>query len=88
MKKQITRREFVQTTAAASAAVAIAPLAGCSSSPFESKGLPTSILGNTGVIVPRLGFGCGSRWMSVESNDEAHEIIEYAFNNGLYSEVD
>ena len=84
MKKKITRREFVQTTAAASAAVAIAPLAGCSSSPYDPKGLPTSILGNTGVKVPRLGFGCGSRWMSVESNDEAHEIIEYAFNNGLY----
>jgi len=84
MKKKITRREFVQTTAAASAAVAIAPLAGCSSSPYDPKGLPTSILGNTGVKVPRLGFGCGSRWMTVESNDEAHEIIEYAFNNGMY----
>jgi predicted aldo/keto reductase-like oxidoreductase len=84
MKKKITRREFVQTTAAASAAVAIAPLAGCSSSPFDPKGLPTSILGNTGVVVPRLGFGCGSRWMVVENDDEALEIIEYAFNNGLY----
>ena len=84
MKKQITRREFVQTTAAASAAVAIAPLAGCSSSPYDPKGLPTSILGNTGVKVPRLGFGCGSRWMSVESNDEAHAILEHAFNNGMY----
>ncbi|MEE9463737.1 MAG: aldo/keto reductase, partial [Bacteroidales bacterium] len=84
MKKKITRREFVQTTAAASAAVAIAPLAGCSSSPFDPKGLPTSILGNTGVVVPRLGFGCGSRWMVFENDDEALEIIEYAFNNGLY----
>ncbi len=84
MKKKITRRELVQTTAAASAAVAIAPLAGCSSSPFDPKGLPTSILGNTGVVVPRLGFGCGSRWMVVENDDEALEIIEYAFNNGLY----
>jgi predicted aldo/keto reductase-like oxidoreductase len=84
MKKKITRREFVQTTAAASAAVAMAPLAGCNSSPFDPKGLPTSILGDTGVKVPRLGFGCGSRWMSVESNDEAIEILEYAFNNGLY----
>jgi aryl-alcohol dehydrogenase-like predicted oxidoreductase len=84
MKKKITRREFVQTTAAASAAVAIAPLAGCSTSPFDPKGLPTSILGNTGVVVPRLGFGCGSRWMAIENDDEALEIIEYAFNNGLY----
>lgn len=84
MKKKLTRREFVQTTAAASAAIAIAPLAGCSSSPFDPKGLPTSVLGNTGVVVPRFGFGCGSRWMSVESNDEAIAILEYAFNNGMY----
>lgn len=84
MKKKITRREFVQTTAAASAAVAITPLAGCSSSPYDPKGLPTSKLGNTGVVVPRLGYGCGSRWMAVEDNDEAHAIIEHAFNNGMY----
>lgn len=84
MKKKITRREFVQTTAAASAVVAITPLVGCSSSPYDSKGLPTSILGNTGARVPRLGFGCGSRWMSVENDDEALEILEYAFNNGMY----
>jgi predicted aldo/keto reductase-like oxidoreductase len=84
MKKKLTRREFVQTTAAASAAVAITPLAGCSSSPFDPKGLPTSILGNTGVRVPRLGFGCGSRWMSIEDDDKALEVLEYAFNNGLY----
>ena len=84
MKKKITRREFVQTTAAASAAVAITPLAGCSSSPYDPKGLPTSKLGNTGVVVPRLGYGCGSRWMAVEDNDEAHAIIEHAYNNGMY----
>ncbi len=84
MKKKLTRREFVQTTAAASAAIAIAPLAGCSTSPYDPKGLPTSILGNTGVLVPRLGFGCGSRWMAVENDDEALAILDYAFNNGLY----
>lgn len=84
MKKKITRREFVQTTAAASAAVAITPLVGCSTSPYDAKGLPTVKLGSTGVVAPRLGFGCGSRWMSVESNDEAHAILEHAFNNGMY----
>ena len=84
MKKKITRREFVQTTAAASAAVAITPLAGCSFSPFDPKGLPTSKLGNTGVVVPRLGFGLGSRWMAIKDDDKALEILEYAFNNGLY----
>ena len=85
MKKRITRREFVQTTAAAATSLALAPAAGCAlSSPYDSKGLPTVKLGNTGAVVPIMGFGCGSRWMSVQDNDEALEILESAFNQGLY----
>lgn len=86
MKKKITRRQFVQTTAAAAATVAIAPVAGCSgiSSPYDPKGLPTAKLGNTGVRVPRMGFGCGSRWMSVEDDDQALQILENALDQGLY----
>lgn len=86
MKRKITRRKFVQTTAAAAATVGIAPLAGgCApASPFDAKGLPTVKLGNTGVLVPRLGFGCGSRWMAVQDDQKALEILESAFNQGLY----
>jgi aryl-alcohol dehydrogenase-like predicted oxidoreductase len=85
MKKKITRREFVQTTAAATATVAFMPALGCTgSSSFDAKGLPTVKLGKTGVRVPLLGFGCGSRWMSVEDDDKALEILEYAFDQGLY----
>jgi len=85
MKKRITRREFVQTTAAAAATMAMSPTIGCSgSSPYDPKGLPTVALGKTGAEVPILGFGCGSRWMSVEDNDTALEILETAFNQGLY----
>ncbi len=86
MKKKITRRQFVQTTAAATATVAIAPSFGCSnlSSPYDSKGLPTVKLGGTGVQVPILGFGCGSRWMTVENDDQALGLLEYALDQGLY----
>lgn len=85
MKKEITRRKFVQTTAAAAASVALAPVTGCAApSPYDAKGLPTVKLGNTGATVPRMGFGCGSRWMSVQDNDKALEILETAFNQGLY----
>jgi len=86
LKKKITRRQFVQTTAAATASVAIAPAAGCSgiSSPYDSKGLPTVTLGNTGVQVPLLGYGLGSRWMSVESDEKALQMLEYALDQGLY----
>lgn len=85
MKKKITRREFVQTTAAATATVALVPAAACSSSsPYDSKGLPTVELGKTGAVVPILGFGCGSRWMSVQDTDKALGILESAFNQGMY----
>jgi len=85
MKKPITRRKFVKTTAAAAATMAMTPTLGCSgSSPYDSKGLPTVALGKTGAVVPILGFGCGSRWMSVKSNDQALKILESAFDQGLY----
>ena len=50
MNRKITRRKFVQTTAAATATVAIGPLAGgCNTaSPYDPKDLPTVKLGKTG----------------------------------------
>jgi predicted aldo/keto reductase-like oxidoreductase len=84
MDRKITRRKFVQVSAAAAATVAITPVTGCASpSPYDSKGLPTVKLGQTGATVPRMGFGCGSRWMAVADNDKALEILESAFNQGL-----
>ncbi len=86
MKKTITRRRFIETTLVGSAAVAMAPALGCKtlSNPYDPKGLPTRLLGNTGVTVPILGFGCGSRYMAVEDDNEALRILEHALNNGLY----
>jgi aryl-alcohol dehydrogenase-like predicted oxidoreductase len=85
MNQKISRRQFVQTTAAAAATVAICPVTGCTAtSPYNPKGLPTIKLGKTGAIVPLMGFGCGSRWMAVQDNDLALDILESAFNQGLY----
>jgi predicted aldo/keto reductase-like oxidoreductase len=85
MNRKISRRKFVQVSAAAAATIAITPVTGCTSpSPYDSKGLPTVKLGRTGAIVPRMGFGCGSRWMTVSDNEKALEILESAFNQGLY----
>ncbi len=86
MKKNITRRKFVKTTLAGTAAISVAPAFAGSmgKNPYDAKGLPTRILGNTGVEVPIIGFGLGSRWMSVEDDDKALEILEYALDNGLY----
>jgi len=83
--RTITRRQFVQTTAAAAATVAISPVTGCTSpSPYDPKGLPTVNLGKTRAEVPLMGFGCGSRWMAIPDNEMALEILETAFNQGLY----
>ena len=85
MNHKISRRQFVQATSAAAATVAIAPFTGCAaSSPYDAKGLPTVKLGRTGASVPLMGFGCGSRWMAVPDNDKALDILESAFNQGLY----
>lgn len=86
MKKKITRRAFVQTSAAATAALTLAPATACSSgnSPYETKDIPTVAFGKTGVELPRLGFGCGSRWMAVEDDDKALEMLEYGLAHGIY----
>lgn len=86
MSQKINRREFVKTTAAVTASMAILPVQGCSgkSSPYDARGLPTVQLGSTGVRVPLMGFGCGSRWMSVEDDDTALGLLEYALSQGLY----
>ena len=86
MKKKITRRNFVKTTIAGTAAVAVTPTIGCTNlgNPYDSKNLPTRMLGNTGVRVPLIGYGCGSRWMSEQNDDIALEILETALDNGIY----
>jgi len=83
MKKEITRRDFIKGSMAASVAIAGGGLvSGCN--PYNSKGLATSILGKTGVEIPRIALGLGSRWCSVDDEDQALEIISYALDKGLY----
>lgn len=82
-KKEITRREFIRTTGAVTAGAVIMPSVACSSSPFDAKGLPTTILGQTGVRIPVMIMGLGSRFMGVQE-EKGHEILETALKNGLY----
>jgi uncharacterized protein len=82
-KKDLTRREFIKTTGAVSAGVILAPQVACSASPYDAKGLPTAILGKTGVRIPKMIMGLGSRFMAV-SEEKGLEILETALNKGLY----
>lgn len=84
MKKiDLTRREFIKTTGAVTAGVILAPAAACSSSPFDAKGIPTTILGKTGVRIPKMVLGLGSRFMAADE-DTGLKILETALENGLY----
>jgi uncharacterized protein len=82
-KKDFTRRDFIKATGAVTAGVVLAPSAACSASPYDAKGLPTAILGKTGVRIPRLIMGLGSRFMAVDEN-KGLEILETALSKGLY----
>ena len=81
--KNLTRRNFIKTTGALTAGAILAPTVACSTSPFDSKGLPTTILGKTGVRIPLLVFGTGSRFMTA-TEEAGLELLEFALDKGLY----
>lgn len=77
------RRDFLKTTGVVAAGTVLAPTIACSSSAYDSKGLPTTMLGNTDARIPLLIMGLGSRFMAVDE-DTGLEILETALNKGLY----
>lgn len=84
MKKlEITRRDFIKTSGVVSAGIVLSPTLAYTSGDFESKGLPTTLLGKTGVRIPRMILGLGSRFMGIDE-DKGLEILETAFKSGLY----
>ncbi len=82
-KHELTRRTFIKATGAVSAGIILSPVTACSTSPFDSKELPTTLLGKTGVRIPLMVLGLGSRFMAV-SEDKGLEILETALDKGLY----
>lgn len=82
-KKDFTRRDFIKATGAVTAGALITPVVSCSSSLYDSKGMPTAELGKTGVKVPLMIIGTGSRFMAVDE-DKGLEILQTALDNGLY----
>jgi aryl-alcohol dehydrogenase-like predicted oxidoreductase len=81
--KDFTRRDFIKTSGVATTGVLLAPAFSCSASAFDSKGLPTTMLGKTGIEIPIMIMGLGSRFMAVDE-DKGLNILETAFNSGLY----
>jgi len=94
MRKKYTRRRFIERTLGAGALIAGSqmafsnvPLSGAAKilkNPYDPKGLPTAVLGKTGVMIPRMAIGLGSRFLNIANLDEALEMCNFALDNGLY----
>ena len=78
MKTRWSRREFLKTTTAA-----VVFAAAEKSWSATTNSLPKRRLGKTGEMVSCIGFGCGSRFCSIESEDAAQALLERAFNLGV-----
>jgi predicted aldo/keto reductase-like oxidoreductase len=86
---------FIKSTLAASVTIAGSKIAfskdnypvpdgELSANQYDSKGLPTSVLGKTGVVIPKIAIGLGSRFLNIKTLEEALEMCNYALDNGLY----
>jgi predicted aldo/keto reductase-like oxidoreductase len=93
--KPLDRRTFLKLGIAAAAAGGLAakatasrpvPGPGASSAgpAYDPKGLPTRTLGRTGIAVPILTLGAGSRYLTVEDPAKAEEILRHALDNGVF----
>lgn len=51
---------------------------------FDAKGLPTVEFGKTGVRLPRIVCGLGSRFCHIEDDEYAEKLLHYTLDNGLY----
>ena len=78
MESQWSRRQFLKTTAAAVVlgTAEKAMTAGASS-------LPKRRLGKTSAMISCIGFGSGTRFCSIESEDAAQALLERAFTLGI-----
>ena len=90
---QFSRRKFIKGTLGTGLLVAgsgLLPAANLfrmskkSDKVYNAKGLPTVILGKTGVRVPRMVLGLGSRFCHILTEEEASEMLNHALDNGLY----
>jgi predicted aldo/keto reductase-like oxidoreductase len=92
-KNELNRRKFIKGTVGASLLVAgtglfpscsVFRLSKSDSGNYDPKGLPTVLFGSTGVRVPRIVCGLGSRFCHIENDNEAQQMLHYTLDNGLY----
>jgi aryl-alcohol dehydrogenase-like predicted oxidoreductase len=74
--RSITRREFLEATAAAAAVAA-------SASPASADTLPRRRFGRSGLQVSLLAFGGGSRFLAYRDEQVAAETLSHAIDQGI-----
>ena len=85
MSNDLSRREFLERLGTGSAAGLGYSLLGewAEARPASAHTLPTRTLGRTGASVSILAFGCGSRFLMYESEDEATAVLNHAIDSGI-----
>jgi hypothetical protein len=95
MANRYSRRRFIEKTLGAGVVISGTGMGFSGSSvsagskmfsgnQYDTKGLPTTVLGKTGVVIPRMAIGLGSRFLNIATLSEALEMCNYALDNGLY----
>ena len=80
-KETLSRRDFLGKSGLALGAVAALPALPVAAA-ADAK-LPHRVLGRTGVSVPILAFGCGSRFLMYKDIDNATAILNRAIDLGI-----
>lgn len=91
-QKQLSRRKAIKDTLGAGILLTGSKMVraydrlgdAAATSSHNSKGLPTAILGKTGVRIPRMAIGLGSRFCNIEKEEDALGLLHHALDNGLY----
>jgi predicted aldo/keto reductase-like oxidoreductase len=89
-KNGINRRQFLKTCAVTAAAAGTAFSASTTAGAaqpgqgYNAHGLQTRVLGKTGVRIPIIVFGSGSRFCTVKDPAKSDELLTYALDHGFY----
>ncbi|MFB0565611.1 MAG: aldo/keto reductase [Candidatus Aminicenantaceae bacterium] len=87
-EKPINRRDFIKKCFKTTAALGVLSYGDLLSVKegklYDAKGLPTRVLGKTGVRVPLIGIGGGSRFCTIKEPDRSVELLNYALDHGFY----
>lgn len=87
-RPSMNRRDFLKECAASTAALGVLSYGDLfvlrDKKKYDAKGMPTRILGKTGVSVPLIVIGGGSRFCAVKDPEESTAILNYAIDHGFY----